>query len=585
MLQFHFGLLACAGLSFLLASPLTKAVAVDGMSPLRLACGASGPIADPNGGPNWQPDAPFSAAATAGTVWKKPLPATSASDLAYSQASDLPPSLFDKARRPTGSLTYFLPAPPGAYVLYLYFMESQKNVAPGRRVFNVYVQGRLLRYNLDIVSAAGASRIPLVLATALTVTTPALNSNSTVTVFFERVRSRPLVAGLALLPLVGTTASTAATLPSGAANPSDVSSTSGSDIKNSTVATTTTRPTPSIAPLGDTPMPAGKVTLSNWGNVPGAMPGGKDFREAMGLAFEDYYYLFGGFDGSSGSSGWNYMLPTAWRYSAVTMAWTLLPDIPIIDGVTHSGQVVRVSTRTIYLVGGYALRNGYTFQNWPSDVACREVWALDLNTLTWSVPFSLPAPRGAGAAALLEDRYLHFAGGATMVWVNGKKHATDYSDHWVIDLDNPGTGWSTRAKLPLARNHVGSVALNGYMYALGGQLKEDEWKMNQPQVDRYDAATDTWTPVEPLPLPLGHITPSIAVYHGRILVVSGTTTNAAHPKSILAYTPGFGWSAVGKSPPYGYASQVVGILHVNGTDKLYVSGFKVFYAGTLSLGP
>lgn len=90
-----------------------------------------------------------------------------------------------------------------------------------------------------------------------------------------------------------------------------------------------------------------------------------------------------------------------------------------------------------------------------------------------------------------------------MFRINGVKIAYDHEEHWMIDLDRIGDGWKTLSPLPLPRNHMGAVGLNGYFYALGGQLSTDEWSANQKRVDRYDPATDTWKTIEPLPLPLG----------------------------------------------------------------------------------
>jgi hypothetical protein len=49
--------------------------------------------------------------------------------------------------------------------------------------------------------------------------------------------------------------------------------------------------------------------------------------------------------------------------------------------------VARTATRTVYLVGGFGLRNGETFQQWTGDAAASEVWALDVASLKWSIPF------------------------------------------------------------------------------------------------------------------------------------------------------------------------------------------------------
>jgi N-acetylneuraminic acid mutarotase len=106
---------------------------------------------------------------------------------------------------------------------------------------------------------------------------------------------------------------------------------------------------------------------------------------------------------------------------------------------------------------------------------------------------------------LLQDRYLHVAGGATMTRVDGVKYSVDYDNHWVIDLDNLAGGWRTLKPLPLARNHMAGATVNGYFYALGGQLETDEYDGNQKRVDRYDPATNTWARMPDIPIPLGDL--------------------------------------------------------------------------------
>ena len=124
----------------------------------------------------------------------------------------------------------------------------------------------------------------------------------------------------------------------------------------------------------------------------------------------------------------------------------------------------------------------------------------------------LPSARGGGASVLLGDRYLHFAGGAKMYRVNTVKSAVDYDDHWVMDLENTAAGWTTLKPLPLARNHMGAAALNGYFYAMGGQLDVDEWDSNQQRVDRYNPATDSWARMPDIPIPLGSQPPGVLCF-------------------------------------------------------------------------
>src|SRR5262249_44583395 len=55
--------------------------------------------------------------------------------------------------------------------------------------------------------------------------------------------------------------------------------------------------------------------------------------------------------------------------------------------------------------------------------------------------------------------------------------------------------------------------------------------------DAYDPATDTWTPVAPLPVPTGHNHNSTFVLDGRIVVAGGETNGGRYLADVKAYDP------------------------------------------------
>ena len=73
-------------------------------------------------------------------------------------------------------------------------------------------------------------------------------------------------------------------------------------------------------------------------------------------------------------------------------------------------------------------------------------------------------------------------------------------DHWSLDVDT-GTAWHPDTPLPNPRNHLGVIALDGRIYAIGGQHQGNELDGNQSTVERYDTSTKQWTTVTPLPVP------------------------------------------------------------------------------------
>jgi N-acetylneuraminic acid mutarotase len=154
---------------------------------------------------------------------------------------------------------------------------------------------------------------------------------------------------------------------------------------------------------------------------------------------------------------------------------------------------------------------------------------------TWQAMALLPAPRGAGALVLL-GTHLHYFGGAIRP-SDENVISSDHDDHWVLDSTDPDAIWSELAPMPNPRNHLGGCVVNEKIYAIGGQNLADEKSSNLALVDAYDPATDTWTSVASLPLPIGHLTSNALVYEGRILVVSGITQGSTKLNTVYAYNP------------------------------------------------
>jgi N-acetylneuraminic acid mutarotase len=242
-------------------------------------------------------------------------------------------------------------------------------------------------------------------------------------------------------------------------------------------------------------------------------------------------------------------------YDPATDVWTPLARIP--QAVTHCGQVADTdnpNNEVFWLVGGF-------LGNHPGPTT-DQVWKYNINFNTWSSGPSLPTPRAAGALVKL-GRELHYFGGT--VRTNG--NWTDYGTHWAFDLDN-GIAWRTTtangqqalAPMPNPRNHMGGIALNGKIYAIGGQHKGLQDTEPQAEMDVYDPATNTWTQAAPMPRPIGHITANVFVRNGRIVVVSGLGTNSVKLPNVIEYDPATNtWSELTPLPS-GRQSPVSGLV-------------------------
>lgn len=254
--------------------------------------------------------------------------------------------------------------------------------------------------------------------------------------------------------------------------------------------------------------------------------------EGQGAAVNGELYVFGGFDKNVNNN------PIATRaahaYNPATNLWRKLRDIP--DLVTHAG--VAVDGQNIYLAGGF-------LGNHPGPQT-DHVWKYSVTDDKWTSMPPLPEGRGGGGLAQV-GRELHYFAGVVRDADGG--YERDHGDHWALNLDRVGEGWRSAAPMPNPRNHIAGVALNGLIYAVGGQHLGNEDSGNQVDVDVYDPSLNTWQPVSPLPLPLGHVTASTVVWNGRLVVVGGVSLGSREVANVSAYDPATGgWTALTPLP-------------------------------------
>jgi N-acetylneuraminic acid mutarotase len=235
----------------------------------------------------------------------------------------------------------------------------------------------------------------------------------------------------------------------------------------------------------------------------------------MGAVVNGKLYVFGGYVDTT-------FKPTrrSDAYDPATNTWTRVADLPV--GSTHAGTVV--DGNSVYFAGGYP--ETATFQTYATTA----VWRYDAVADAFTAMPALPAGRGGGALALL-GRELHYFGGSDAA-------RADAASHWSLNLDDLPAGWVSKAPLPLARNHVGGVALGGKIYAVGGQQGQNDASVFRDEVDVYDPAADAWTPAAPLPAPpRSHITNSTIVWGGQILTFGGEKAGHQVLTDVSCYAP------------------------------------------------
>ncbi|MBI5080636.1 MAG: glycosyl hydrolase, partial [Chloroflexi bacterium] len=227
--------------------------------------------------------------------------------------------------------------------------------------------------------------------------------------------------------------------------------------------------------------------------------------EAHGVTVNGKLYVFGGFVVSA--EGRSLAIKRVDVYDPVTNQWTRQADMPI--ALTHAATAV--DGNTVYFLGGY-------IGDHPGPITDR-AWKYDTLTNLWSDFQPLPAPRASGVAVQI-NHTLHFFAGSQRTPQG--VYEKDFGDHWTWDLAGEAK-WLPAAPLPNPRSHLAAVALNGKIYALGGELLGDEILGNVIWVDVYDPTKDQWTTAKTLPYPLGHISSSTFVMCNRIIAVGGVT--------------------------------------------------------------
>jgi Ca2+-binding RTX toxin-like protein len=265
--------------------------------------------------------------------------------------------------------------------------------------------------------------------------------------------------------------------------------------------------------------------------------------EAQGAVVGGKLYVFGGYVNFSPCC------PATTRsdvYDPATNAWTRIADLP--EPISHAPVVV--DGDTAYLLGGFV-------GDHPGP-STDHVWKYDTATNTWSEGPPLPERRGAGGGAIV-GRTIHYFGGVDRP--AGQDVYVDEEEHWALDLDAAEPAWEARAPLPNPRNHLGGAALEGKVYAVGGQHGGDEAGGNQGEVDVYDPATDAWARVADLPAPRGHI--GATVLGGRLYAIGGSVnggTNGLPTAEVTAYDVGADAWAVQTPLPAPRKSPVVGTI-------------------------
>jgi N-acetylneuraminic acid mutarotase len=205
------------------------------------------------------------------------------------------------------------------------------------------------------------------------------------------------------------------------------------------------------------------------------------------------------------------------------MVDALLRYDPTSDGWDSVGSVSnRVSLAGGTISGDRAVITGGSY-NWDDPVADTEIVDLTTGDSTPATP--APDPFVYAASATIGDK-LYVVGGSTNVFKLGTMDA-------LRVYDATTDAWTTLAPLPGgAIDGHAMVALHDHLFVIGGYAGS---ATTLSTVWRYDVATDVWEEADPLPNPVAD---ACAVAVGdRIVLVGGIRESGTPLAEAVAYVP------------------------------------------------
>jgi N-acetylneuraminic acid mutarotase len=223
--------------------------------------------------------------------------------------------------------------------------------------------------------------------------------------------------------------------------------------------------------------------------------------------------------------------------------------------IQRHGVAVGVGDNEIYIAGG-----------WDGGGDHGELEVYDPMTDGWTLKNPMPMPVRSPAGAVL-DGIFYVTGGA----ITYPQPATPLQ---TVFAYNPVTdSWSTRAPMPTARGSHGVAAINGILYAVGGNSPAGVFST----LEAYDPITDTWSTKTPMPTARYLI--SVTVLNGLLYAAGGVDVIGNYLDTVEAYNPVTDSWATLSSMPTARQQPALGALD----GKIYAAGGYTPTSGSLSV--
>jgi len=279
-------------------------------------------------------------------------------------------------------------------------------------------------------------------------------------------------------------------------------------------------------------------------------------EEAQSLVYDGKLYALGGY-----VKGFKATRRVD-AYAPITNKWTRKMDLPY--DITHAAVTPDPDGRTFWFLGGFEgsfVQDGHDHSHGPP--ATKKVYKYDAATDKWTRSKDLPNSHGAGGAGIIDNK-LYFFGGAD------KTRTFDRPETYVLNLAEVDEGWERVADLPNPRNHLGGVAVNGKLYAIGGQRGLEDDSRASDDLHVYDPATNLWTKPAELPERLSHFNAATVLFDRYIITVGGENPHNIGRKDVFAYdTLKDKWAKMTDLPGFRRA----GIAGIVGTKLIQSTGY------------
>jgi N-acetylneuraminic acid mutarotase len=172
-------------------------------------------------------------------------------------------------------------------------------------------------------------------------------------------------------------------------------------------------------------------------------------------------------------------IPDVWAWNPATdAAWSTRTAMPA--GTQRGSAVTGVIDGKIYVAGG--LRAGAV-----SEVSMYDPVA---NDWTGGLP-ALPMTRDHGCGGVVGGK----------LYVLGGRQAAITSQSPIVYEFTPGAGWVERTSMPTARGGTACGVVGDRIVVVGGEGNTAVPSGVFPQTEAYDAATNTWETLAPMPMP------------------------------------------------------------------------------------